>query len=100
MTREGSTASHSLGRQLTELGFCVVQENKAVELRLDIIDDPSKADFRAGVISPNHDLSLLEQCLCCLPIDFATAPLLVEGESKEIRLLTERVVLERLKPTV
>jgi phosphoribosylaminoimidazole-succinocarboxamide synthase len=42
----------------------------------------------------------MEQAMRCIPFRFEDLELLVEGESKEVRLLTEYVVVERLKPTV
>lgn len=44
--------------------------------------------------------SMIEQVLRGLRFDFAGLPLLVDGDSKEIRLLTPRVTLARLKPSV
>jgi phosphoribosylaminoimidazole-succinocarboxamide synthase len=44
--------------------------------------------------------AMIEQVLQGLRFDFASLPLLVDGDSKEIRLLTPRVTLARLKPTV
>lgn len=48
----------------------------------------------------NAGISMLEQVLAQIDIDFETLPLLVRGESKEIRLLTPKIALARLLPTV
>jgi phosphoribosylaminoimidazole-succinocarboxamide synthase len=45
-------------------------------------------------------LSMIEQVLRSVQVDFVTLPLLVRGDSKEIRLLTPRIALTRLLPTV
>ena len=45
-------------------------------------------------------LPLVEQVLRAVQFDFAALPLLVKGDSKEIRLLTPRIALARLLPTV
>jgi phosphoribosylaminoimidazole-succinocarboxamide synthase len=44
--------------------------------------------------------TLIEQVLRWLPLDFEKLPLLIEGESKEVRLWTDKVVVSRFKPTV
>lgn len=44
--------------------------------------------------------SMMEQLLRGLRFDFDTLPLLTRGESKEIRLLTPRIALARLLPSV
>lgn len=45
-------------------------------------------------------ISMVEQVLQQLSFDFRSLPLLTQGESKEIRLLTPRIALARLLPTV
>lgn len=44
--------------------------------------------------------SLVENAIRKLPIDFDNLPILVEGESKIVKSLNEKIVLERFKPTV
>lgn len=44
--------------------------------------------------------TLLERALRTIPLDFDALPLLCEGESKILRLWTDKVVVERFKPTV
>ncbi|GJL61250.1 MAG: hypothetical protein NPIRA03_41070 [Nitrospirales bacterium] len=44
--------------------------------------------------------SLIEQVLGQITVDFEKLPLLVRGDSKEIRLLTPRIALAKLLPTV
>jgi phosphoribosylaminoimidazole-succinocarboxamide synthase len=46
------------------------------------------------------DAARVERVLACVPVDFDALPLLADGDSKEVRLWTERVVLMRFKPTV
>jgi len=47
-----------------------------------------------------HVFELLEHVIQQLPVEFENLPLLVEGESKIIRLLNSKIVVERFKPTV
>lgn len=48
----------------------------------------------------NPEMSMIEQVLVQLEVDFDSLPLLVRGDSKEIKLLTPRVALAKLLPTV
>lgn len=48
----------------------------------------------------NSELGMIEQVLAQLKIDFANLPLLVRGDSKEVRLLTPRLALAKLIPSV
>jgi phosphoribosylaminoimidazole-succinocarboxamide synthase len=52
------------------------------------------------VILDNPLLSPIEQVVSTLPIDFDALPLVTEGESKILRRLTEKLLVERFKPTV
>ncbi|MCW8091146.1 phosphoribosylaminoimidazolesuccinocarboxamide synthase [Alteromonas sp. ASW11-130] len=54
-----------------------------------LIVDPTKSDS-----------NMFSQLLAQLRIDFKSLPLLVLGDSKEIRLLTPKIALARLLPTV
>ncbi|NWJ95826.1 MAG: hypothetical protein HXX20_08600 [Chloroflexi bacterium] len=98
-----------LATRLTELGFLAStgtsakdpEENTLVELipgKEDLIDyREGKFLHRLGVA----DLpSLLERTLRVIPLDFERLPLLIEGESKQVRLWTDKVVVTRFKPTV
>jgi phosphoribosylaminoimidazole-succinocarboxamide synthase len=57
-------------------------------------DEPILVDLALG------KLTAIEQVLQQLRIDFENLPLLTRGESKEIRLLTPKISLARLLPTV
>ncbi len=48
----------------------------------------------------NSEMSMLEQVIAQLEVDFGSLPLLVRGDSKEIKLLTPRIALAKLLPTV
>lgn len=48
----------------------------------------------------NNEASLIEQVLRQIDFDFEQLPLLVQGDSKEIRLLTPRIALAKLIPSV
>ena len=52
------------------------------------------------VRTDGRGLGIVEQLLRQLRFDFAALPLLVCGESKEVRLLTPRVTIAKLLPTV
>jgi len=56
--------------------------------------EPIRVDIRS------EEFSMLEQVLKCLRFRFEDLTLLVNGDSKEIRLLTPRIALARLRPTV
>lgn len=86
--------------QLTNLGFQVVDKNFEDAVVVETSAAAGEVDIQRRIISPNHELSLMEQLVRCLPIDFNRLELLTEGESKEIRLLTRQVVVECFKPTV
>src|SRR5262249_24423826 len=43
---------------------------------------------------------LLEHVLTQIPVDFDALPILADGDSKQVRLWTDRVVLLKFKPTV
>ena len=53
-----------------------------------------------SVTTDGSPLPMLEQVLQGLRIDFESLPLLTVGESKEIRLLTPKITLAKLLPTV
>jgi phosphoribosylaminoimidazole-succinocarboxamide synthase len=91
----------------------------ALDYLLDSCDDlglhvsPSavaRSDERLSLQGPSGEplsidlqgsgFSMIEQVLRGLRFDFGELPLLVKGESKEIRLLTPRIALARLLPTV
>lgn len=52
------------------------------------------------VDSSNTTYNMIEQILGQLQVDFEQLPLLVLGDSKEIRLLTPKIALAKLLPTV
>lgn len=53
------------------------------------------------LVDPGHpECSMIEQVLQSLRFEFDQLPLLTRGESKELRLLTPRIVLAKLLPTV
>jgi phosphoribosylaminoimidazole-succinocarboxamide synthase len=52
------------------------------------------------LLADDAQLTPLEQILARVPVRFEALPLLADGESKELRLWTDEVVLMRFKPTV
>ncbi len=48
----------------------------------------------------NIEMSMIEQVLAQTKVNFDKLPLLVRGDSKEIRLLTSRIAIAKLLPTV
>lgn len=63
-----------------------------------LLKGPSGEDISVD-LGPNS-FSMVEQVLKALRFEFSDLPLLVKGDSKEIRLLTPRIALARLLPTV
>ncbi len=93
--------ARQLASDLASLGFSTAQSNSdgagdCCEIRL--VDDVRPK--RNGDVALEGGEKLLERALRELPLDFPTLPLLVEGESKEIRLWTDKTVVMRFKPTV
>ena len=59
---------------------------------------PNDETIKVDTLDNQH--AMLEQVLAQITVDFKSLPLLVLGDSKEIRLLTPRIALARLLPTV
>ncbi len=81
------------------------------DLELDIKLDVAKSKGnKVAVIGPKNESivvdfentrnSLIEQVLSQIDIEFKELPLLVQGDSKEIRLLTPKIALAKLVPSV
>jgi phosphoribosylaminoimidazole-succinocarboxamide synthase len=86
----GGEQGAALSRQLAELGFpCTTDPEVRAETALDY-----------PALAQGGERTLLERALRPIPFDFETLPLLCEGESKVLRLWTDRVVVQRFKPTV
>ncbi len=62
----------------------------------DVTIDLNQYDIENGPDISN----LVEYVIQQIPFDFDSLPLLVEGESKIIRLLNSKIVIEKFKPTV
>jgi phosphoribosylaminoimidazole-succinocarboxamide synthase len=90
---EGAVAARTLGEELRELGFNVCMQEDAGARRENTVS------LSLSELPPGPE-TLLERALRALPLDFDSLPLLVEGESKILRLWTPKVVVERFKPTV
>jgi phosphoribosylaminoimidazole-succinocarboxamide synthase len=95
---ERTSEVEQLASQLRALGFDAATgpSPDAHPIRVTDWPDPNSDSGVAFV----HRLTPLEQALACIPVEFEALPLLVEGESKVVRLWTERVLLQRFKPTV
>jgi phosphoribosylaminoimidazole-succinocarboxamide synthase len=76
-----------LGKRLDELGFGADAGRSAIAQALPTAGDEPRS-------------ATLERALRELPIDFDALPVAFEGESKSVRLWTDRVVVMRFKPTV
>lgn len=96
---EGRTAASELVSTLTELGFAARQVETASEIGGETLVELSP-EPGPGKVALSGRTTLLERALRALPMDFDRLPLLVEGDSKELRLWTDHVVVERFKPTV
>jgi len=83
--------------RLVELGFNARCGERSGEVELEI-EGPGPE--RRAALSGGSPAALLEQALRAVPLDFDDLPLVVEGDSKEVREWTSRAVVERLKPTV
>ena len=80
-----------------DLGLKIRPLDGAIDDRLRLAGpsgEPMTIDLRPGA------LPIVEQVLRAVRFDFAALPLLVKGDSKEIRLLTPRIALAKLLPTV
>lgn len=95
--------------ELKELGF----EARSVPLKLEVpradeiqvvltLDDGQGTAYhdRGLIVSTNSPLSLVEQALRHVPLDFESLPMFVTGDSKIIRSWTSQLVVEKFKPTV
>lgn len=79
------------------------------ELDIDVQVAPAEKTIEGAFEIPLHQFShstppsvaeLVEFVLRHIPFDFEKLPLLVEGESKIVRSLNDKIVVERFKPTV
>ncbi|MFP5288580.1 MAG: hypothetical protein ACLGI9_22785, partial [Thermoanaerobaculia bacterium] len=88
--------------ELRDLGFAARlaegDEGDPQAVRVAVGEQDGSAGERTVALTGER--SLLERTLRVLPLDFEALPLLVEGDSKILRLWTDRVVVERFKPTV
>lgn len=102
-TRETAQRARGLVGALQELGFPARTSSMGSTERsvttIELSDDAG-APTGGGAIAEREDARLLEAVLQRLPMDFGSLPLLVEGDSKIVRSWTERVVVEKFKPTV
>ena len=91
----GHPAAHGLVDDLRGLGFTagLAGEGEAAPGAVEVV-------LGDRGLPLDGERSLLERTLRTLPLDFEALPLLVEGDSKILRLWTDRVVVERFKPTV
>jgi phosphoribosylaminoimidazole-succinocarboxamide synthase len=101
----GTSLAHTLAKELTRLGFLVVTEQSANSAlgaqAIMLVPSVGLGGIRTIPVGPSMQLNtLLELVLRRIPFDFNSLPLYVEGESKEIRRWTEKVVLVKMKPTV
>ncbi len=99
-SRHGAFAS--LAAQLTDLGFDVRIGHTGgnTDCGITVVEGGDGETAQRGCVYVKNAVSLLEQALRCIPLDFDSLPLFLEGESKIIRSWTPRVLVERFKPTV
>jgi phosphoribosylaminoimidazole-succinocarboxamide synthase len=101
---EGTEEVQGLVAALMELGFETFQSsgsepaNGAVRVR--VVPDSLATPVACQQVPLRGAETLLERVLRSLPLSFERLPLVVEGESKVIRRWTERIVVERFKPTI
>jgi phosphoribosylaminoimidazole-succinocarboxamide synthase len=96
-----------LARELGDLGFpALVAEHlpvsSAEDLHIQLVSEGQPSCKVDGVrsVALEGEGTLLERILKVVPLDFEALPLVFEGESKEVRLWTEKVAVMRFKPTV
>jgi phosphoribosylaminoimidazole-succinocarboxamide synthase len=98
--------AQNLAARLTELGFAAVFGNgnpvnsTGDSVVLTLSNTQVFREQRSAVVPLDGTETLLERTLRVLPLDFSALPLLTEGESKILRLWTDKVVVARFKPTV
>jgi phosphoribosylaminoimidazole-succinocarboxamide synthase len=101
----GSLLSH-LANQLIDLGFKTMiddeprPEETTDDIYIELVPDQTTHPLTACSVRLDNPQTLLERILQAIPLNFEALPLLFEGESKIVRLWTDRVVVMRLKPTV
>jgi phosphoribosylaminoimidazole-succinocarboxamide synthase len=98
----GNQAVHGLVEDLLDLGFaaCLAEGNERDPQAVQVAVGEQDGSAGERIVALKGEHSLLERTLRVLPLDFEALPLLVEGDSKILRLWTDRVVVERFKPTV
>ncbi len=85
-----------LCKRLIDLDINAVVKEEDIQL-----DDAIRINFNEVIGRTSISTAeLLEFVIQQLPIEFEKLPLLVEGESKIVRLLNSKMVVERFKPTV
>jgi len=84
-------------------------EQKLISLDIDIVwneelfENQDSIVFDLGQFDNYENISvdfLVEKVINLLPINFDELPLLIEGESKIVKLLNDNIVVEKFKPTV
>jgi phosphoribosylaminoimidazole-succinocarboxamide synthase len=102
----GARTANTLATELSQLGFNaahgagVAAAQGDIRLRLTVTGQPRRFGDIPVDLTHADPGALLENALRSIPFQFANLPLEVEGESKEIRRWTDKVVLVRMKPTV
>lgn len=98
-------AVENLYQELLELGFKVErasESGRSEDRDWHTIELVNISDSSVGrqIALDRPFLSPIEQVLRTLPIEFDTLPLVTEGESKILRRLTDKLLVERFKPSV
>lgn len=93
-----------LKNELEDFGFNVdfLNENQNNEEKATLVEIVSdKNELREGQIWNKDPLYVqIEKIIKLLSVDFESLPIVTEGESKIIRRLTNKLVIEKFKPTV
>ena len=88
------------------VGTAITDQCEALDLNVRVLGINSGSVELVGpagemiAVSLNGRVAMIEQVLQQLRFNFEALPLLTRGESKEIRLLTPRIALAKLLPTV
>jgi phosphoribosylaminoimidazole-succinocarboxamide synthase len=87
--------------ELRDLGFDVgLTGRDGAAIRSHIIELVDPGTPTSGAMRICADGDAVEKLIACMPLDFESLPIVAEGDSKQVRSWTERVVVMRFKPTV
>lgn len=104
-SKAANEAAAVLATRLASLGFPCAFDAKAQratesDIKLIVTSELRPSRLREYYVTLSGKETLLERALRVLPMEFDNLPLLVVGDSKIVKLWTDKVVVIRFKPTV